>query len=103
MQVWQILFAGYFEQQHIASTVHIVTRLDRDTSGLICIAKHRHIHHLMRISKKRERFIENMKQLYMGMSNKQSIIAPIGRKDTSIIEREVRADGQFAHTDVYGC
>ncbi len=31
----------------------------------------------------------------------QSIVAPIGRKDTSIIEREVRNDGQFAHTDVF--
>lgn len=30
----------------------------------------------------------------------QEIIAPIGRKGTSIIEREVREDGLFAHTDV---
>ena len=30
----------------------------------------------------------------------QSIIAPIGRKDTSIIERGVRQDGQYAHTDM---
>ncbi len=30
----------------------------------------------------------------------QSIVAPIGRKATSIIEREVREDGQYAHTDV---
>jgi len=32
--------------------------------------------------------------------NFQSIVAPIGRKVTSIIEREVREDGQYAHTDV---
>ena len=31
----------------LAATIHIVTRLDRDTSGLVLVAKHRHIHHLL--------------------------------------------------------
>ena len=39
--------AGKFEAEHVPSTVHVVTRLDTDTSGLICIAKNRHIHHLL--------------------------------------------------------
>ena len=30
----------YFQKKNIASTVHIVNRLDRDTSGLMCVAKH---------------------------------------------------------------
>lgn len=33
-------------------------------------------------------------------SGKFVITAPIGRKDSSIIEREVRPDGQFAETEV---
>ncbi|MEG0473487.1 MAG: RluA family pseudouridine synthase [Solibacillus sp.] len=93
---------GYFGQQGIASTVHIVTRLDRDTSGLMVIAKHRHIHHLMSEQQKSgqlKREYEAVVEGYVKLE-KQSIKAPIGRKDSSIIEREVHADGQAAHTDV---
>ena len=39
--------AGKLAREQIPATVHVVTRLDRDTSGLICIAKNRHIHHLL--------------------------------------------------------
>ena len=94
---------GYFTQQQIASTVHIVTRLDRDTSGLMVIAKHRHIHHLMSEQQKKGAVHREYEAIVHGRmeQQQQSIIAPIGRKDTSIIEREVRADGQFAHTDVH--
>ncbi len=93
---------GYFEQQQLASTVHIVTRLDRDTSGLMLIAKHRHIHHLMSEQQKEGMLHREYEALVEGVleQDQQSIIVPIGRKETSIIEREVRADGQFAHTDV---
>ncbi|MEK4629794.1 RluA family pseudouridine synthase [Solibacillus sp. FSL R7-0682] len=93
---------GYFKQQGIASTVHIVTRLDRDTSGLMVIAKHRHIHHLMSEQQKKGLVHREYEALVEGVIKQQlqSIIAPIGRKETSIIEREVREDGQFAHTDV---
>ena len=38
---------GYYKKKNIHATIHIVTRLDRDTSGLVLIAKHRHIHHLL--------------------------------------------------------
>lgn len=93
---------GYFKEQGIASTVHIVTRLDRDTSGLMVIAKHRHVHHLMSEQQKKGLVHREYEALVEGLVNaqQQSVIAPIGRKETSIIEREVRADGQFAHTDL---
>ena len=93
---------GYFEQQGLASTVHIVTRLDRDTSGLLCIAKHAHIHHLTGLAQRSGEISREYEAIVHGhvKEDKQSILAPIGRKDTSIIEREVREDGQFAHTDV---
>lgn len=93
---------GYFEKNNIASTVHIVTRLDRDTSGLLCIAKNRHIHHLMGIQQQQNLIDKQYEAILHGHMevNHQTIIAPIGRKDTSIIEREVRADGQNAQTEV---
>lgn len=93
---------GYFLEKGICSTIHVVTRLDRDTSGLVCIAKHRHIHHLMGIAQKDGQIVKQYEAVVHGHveENQQSIIAPIGRKDSSIIEREVREDGQYAHTDV---
>ncbi len=92
--------AGYFSRQDIASTVHVVTRLDRDTSGLLCIAKHRHIHHLTGLMQRAGSLHREYEAIVHGHVESQSIIAPIGRKDSSIIEREVREDGQYAHTDV---
>jgi 23S rRNA pseudouridine1911/1915/1917 synthase len=93
------IVAYYYVQNNIASTVHILTRLDRDTSGLLCLVKNRHIHHVMTsnhlLEKLYEAFVEGIVQL-----ETQSIQAPIGRKGTSIIEREVQENGQFAHTDV---
>lgn len=93
---------GYFQQQGLASTAHIVTRLDRDTSGLLCIAKHAHIHHLTGLAQRHGQISRQYEAIVHGhvVQDVQSIVAPIGRKETSIIEREVRQDGQYAHTDV---
>lgn len=94
--------AGHLQEQDVASTVHIVTRLDRDTSGLMCIAKHRHIHHLLSEAQKSHTIYRTYEALVHGHVKEdfQQIIAPIGRKAGSIIEREVTEDGQYAHTDV---
>lgn len=96
------LVCGYFEQQGLPSTAHIVTRLDRDTSGLLCIAKHAHIHHLTGLAQRNGEISRQYEAIVHGHvdQDNQSIVAPIGRKETSIIEREVREDGQYAHTDV---
>lgn len=91
---------GHLERQGLASTVHIVTRLDRDTSGLLCIAKHRHIHHLMGLAQRTGAIFRQYEAIVHGVAHSQCIIAPIGRKESSIIEREVRLDGQYARTDV---
>jgi len=94
--------AAHLQQQDLASTVHIVTRLDRDTTGIMCIAKHRHVHHLMSEAQKKHAIHRTYEAIVHGHLEleQQEIIASIGRKDGSIIEREVRSDGQFAHTDV---
>ena len=36
----------YFKKKNINTIPHIVTRLDKNTSGLVLIAKHRHVHAL---------------------------------------------------------
>lgn len=92
--------AGYYKKTGIQATIHIVTRLDRDTSGLVLIAKHRHIHHLLSEQQK----MGQVKRRYQAISEGLVagpggvIDAPIGRKSTSIIEREVRNDGRHART-----
>lgn len=91
---------GYYERISLFATVHIVTRLDRDTSGLVLIAKHRHIHHLLSHQQKDGRIKRVYEALAEGtFTNKFGTIEkPIGRKRNSIIEREVQEGGQYACT-----
>ncbi|MEK3887391.1 RluA family pseudouridine synthase [Bacillus sp. FSL K6-3431] len=90
----------YYQQKDIAAAVHIVTRLDRNTSGLVLIAKHRHAHHLFSLMQREHAIIRTYESFVTGQLKKKSgiIDAPIGRKLDSIIEREVRADGKRAVT-----
>ncbi|MBE4909400.1 RluA family pseudouridine synthase [Bacillus luteolus] len=91
----------YYESIELASTIHIVNRLDRDTSGLLIVAKHRHVHHLFSEQQKKGEIFRRYEAVVHRVIQKDSgrIIAPIGRKSDSIIEREVREDGQFAATN----
>lgn len=90
---------GYFNQMDLSSTVHIVTRLDKDTSGLVLVAKHRHVHHLFSLQQMGREINRTYEAFAEGVMNGYgSIEEPIGRKADSIIEREVRSDGQYALT-----
>lgn len=90
----------YYQSIGLHVTVHLVNRLDRDTSGLLLVAKHRHVHHLLSEQQK----VGEVKRTYEAMvhglvaNDSGTIDQPIGRKETSIIEREVRPDGQGAVT-----
>ena len=89
----------YYEKNNINSTVHLVNRLDRDTSGLLIVAKHRHVHYLFSKAQKEHEIKRVYRAFVHGkLVGKETIEAPIGRKESSIIEREVREDGQFAIT-----
>ena len=90
----------HYEAINLPSVVHIVTRLDRDTSGLVLIAKHRFCHSLM--AKQQQKNMVN--RTYMAVVHGKieedagTIDKPIARKKGSIIEREVNPDGQHAVT-----
>jgi len=90
----------YYEKHHIPSTVHIVNRLDKDTSGLMLVAKHRFAHSLFSTQQKTKQIHRTYKAVVHGVLtlDKGTITAPIGRKIDSIIEREVCEDGQVAVT-----
>lgn len=96
------LVAGKFVHDGLPTTVHVVTRLDKDTSGLICIAKNRHIHHMLSEQMISSGFHRQYVAIVEGRVKEKNftIEQPIGRKDGSIIERMVREDGQSARTDV---
>ncbi len=91
---------GYYHSINLQSTAHIVTRLDRDTSGIVLIAKHRHIHHLFSKQQKSGAVHRTYEAFVHGAlsSKKGTISEPIGRKKDSIIEREVTEEGQYACT-----
>ncbi|MCM3707103.1 MULTISPECIES: RluA family pseudouridine synthase [Cytobacillus] len=91
---------GYYKRIGLKAAAHIVTRLDRDTSGLVLIAKNRHVHHLFS-EQQRSRKIHRMYDAFAGGSicpDAGTIEQPIARKKDSIIEREVSEDGQYACT-----
>ncbi|WP_010283329.1 RluA family pseudouridine synthase [Bacillus timonensis] len=90
----------YYQSIGLNATVHLVNRLDRDTSGLLLVAKHRHIHHLLSEQQKAGKLKRTYEAVVHGVLDEElgTVDAPIGRKDDSIIERQVREDGQRAVT-----
>ncbi|WP_270654072.1 RluA family pseudouridine synthase [Streptococcus gordonii] len=88
--------SGYENHQ-----VHIVTRLDKDTSGLMLFAKHGYAH--ARLDKQLQKRAIEKRYLALvkgdGLLEKEGeIIAPIARDEDSIITRRVAKGGKYAHT-----
>ncbi|HZH58392.1 MAG TPA: RluA family pseudouridine synthase [Metabacillus sp.] len=90
----------YYEKHNIPSTIHIVNRLDKDTSGLMLVAKHRFAHSLFSAQQKNKEIHRTYEAFVHGVIKQDcgTISSPIGRKKDSIIEREVCIDGQEAVT-----
>lgn len=91
---------GYYEIIGLETSPHIVTRLDRNTSGIVLVAKHRHIHHLLSAAQKKGKIHREYEAFVEGIlvEHNGTIEAPIARKPDSIIERTVLENGQFART-----
>lgn len=89
----------YYHQSGLSYGFHPVHRLDRNTSGLVLIAKSPHVQHLLSRDN-----IKTLKRIYQAVVSglptpPDGIIdAPIGRAPNSIIQRMVRLDGQQAIT-----
>lgn len=91
-----LIAQGYENKQ-----VHIVTRLDRDTSGVMLFAKHGYAH--ARLDKQLQ--AKSIQKRYYALIKgngvlkvQGDIIAPIGRPEDSIITRCVTNTGKYAHT-----
>lgn len=93
---------GYLiAQDYENKQVHIVTRLDRDTSGVMLFAKHGYAH--ARLDKQLQ--AKSIQKRYYALIKgngvlkvQGDIIAPIGRPEGSIITRCVTNTGKYAHT-----
>lgn len=84
----------YYQSCGHPATVHIVTRLDKDTSGLVLVAKNRYVHALLSEAQKQNQIHRTYEAMITGEMSPSfgTISAPIARKKTSIIEREVNWD-----------
>ena len=93
---------GYYQEQDYENQqVHIVTRLDRDTSGLMLFAKHGYAH--ARLDKQLQSRSIEKKYLALvkgdqPLPQQGEIIAPVARNPESIITRRVAPDGKYART-----
>lgn len=89
---------GYFVLNNIYSNIHLVNRLDAETSGLIIIAKSGYVHFLL------SQNIEQVKRYYLAEVNNKPqnssgvIDLPIMREMPPSIKRYVSPNGQKAVT-----
>lgn len=87
---------GYYRGTGQKSAIHPVTRLDRDTFGIVLLTKNAHIHTLMQQMDLQKTY----HALVLGGPEADSgtIDAPIARKPLPSLLREVREDGKACLT-----
>lgn len=92
--------AYYYKTSGQIARFRPVNRLDRGTSGLMCVAKHAHAHELL----KEQLHTPAFRRVYLAVcegcppSDRGLVDAPIGRAEDSLLRREVRPDGAPART-----
>lgn len=90
--------AGYFQKKGEDCGIHPVYRLDRNTTGLVVVAKSAKGQY--ELSKSHDVLYREYLALVSGNMEGEGIIeAPIGRKPGSIVEWMVREDGKWAATE----
>ncbi|KRM19222.1 pseudouridine synthase [Ligilactobacillus hayakitensis DSM 18933 = JCM 14209] len=95
---------GYYALQQNKDIIpHVVSRLDRDTSGAMLFAKHRYAHALL------DQQLQNhlIKKYYTAILTNRlneshfSVNLPIDRKPGSLIKRAVLMDGKYSKTEYW--
>lgn len=88
---------GYYVRTGQRSAFHPVTRLDRDTFGIVLLTKNAHIHALMQAAPLRKTYHA---LTYGGPGEESGVIdAPIARKELPSLLREIREDGKKSVTE----
>ena len=91
------LVAGYYQQTGQNCAFHPVTRLDRDTFGVVLLAKHSHAHSLLQAGKLQKTY----HALTLGgpAQNQGTIDAPIARRPLPSLLRYVNIEGKPSLTE----
>lgn len=91
---------SYYQKCHLKATVHLVNRLDKDTQGLMLIAKNRYAHYLL------SKDIKQVKRIYHcfveGKLIGSGVIDKPIIKDENSVKRLISNDGKRAVTN-YRC
>lgn len=89
--------AGYYKKTGQQCAFHPMTRLDRDTFGVVLLAKNAHVHTLLQQADCRKTYYA---LTFGGPSDDAGVIdAPIARKPLPSLLREVRVDGKPSRTE----
>lgn len=88
----------HFDEIGLQKKIRPVNRLDKDTSGIVIFAKNEYIQECLVKQMQSNIFKKKYLAVLSGILNTDSgtISAPIGRKNDSIIKREIRDDGDLA-------
>lgn len=88
---------GYYRRTGQDSAFHPVTRLDRDTFGIVLLAKNSHVHQLLQNSLLRKTY----HALVLGgpAEDAGTVSAPIARRPLPSLLREIRPDGKESVTE----
>ena len=97
---------AYYKQQNYANQViHVVTRLDRDTSGLMVFAKHGFAHAKLDVQLRNKQFVKRYQALVTGniaqLQNHAFIDLPIARDYDSLLKRKIDDSGKEAKTEYW--
>lgn len=89
--------AGYYRKTKQKSAFHPLTRLDRDTFGIVLLAKNAHVHTLLQQTKVQKTY----HALTFGWADRDSgtIDAPIARRALPSLLRYVAAEGKPSVTE----
>ena len=90
----------YYQSQGCPLPFRPVSRLDKETAGLLIIAKHKLAHHSLSQQQKDGSFQKKYLALVEGIptEKKGEIDLPIARESETSLRRVVRGDGKPAHT-----
>lgn len=93
--------AGYYRKTNQHSAFHPVTRLDRDTYGIVLLAKNAHVHAAMNGLHAKGGIRKTYHAMVYGAPPQASgaIDAPIARLPLPSLLREIRADGKPSRTE----
>ena len=91
---------GYYQKTGQACAVHPVSRLDRDTFGVVLLAKNAHVHAKMMEIAQKEGLNKVYHALVFGCPEADSgiIDAPIARREGSSLLRCIRPEGKEARS-----